>query len=168
MGALGRLHDAFWNREFVAHQLWFLIAVVTFGAMLLAGVLEFDLLARVVIVVGWFVLTPVFMFFGDEIAEAIFEADGADEESPESDDPLEVLRDRYARGEISEAEFERRVERLLETEDGPKTVREGGSPTLERASGGEGRNRSDGEDRLQSDDEERARSDNEEHEPTRE
>lgn len=32
------------------------------------------------------------------------------------DDALATLRDRYARGEISEAEFEERVERLLETE----------------------------------------------------
>jgi hypothetical protein len=32
------------------------------------------------------------------------------------DDALETLRDRYARGEIDEAEFEARVERLLETE----------------------------------------------------
>jgi len=34
----------------------------------------------------------------------------------EHDDALATLRDRYARGEISEAEFEERVERLLETE----------------------------------------------------
>lgn len=31
-------------------------------------------------------------------------------------DPLSILRERYARGEIDEAEFERRVERLLETD----------------------------------------------------
>ncbi|WP_233553992.1 SHOCT domain-containing protein [Halococcus sp. IIIV-5B] len=33
------------------------------------------------------------------------------------DDALAALRGRYARGEIGEAEFERRLERLLETED---------------------------------------------------
>lgn len=32
------------------------------------------------------------------------------------DDPLAVLRARYARGEITEEEFERRLERLLATE----------------------------------------------------
>jgi uncharacterized membrane protein len=40
-----------------------------------------------------------------------------EEETTASDDPLEALRDRYARGELTEAEFERKVERLLETED---------------------------------------------------
>lgn len=37
-----------------------------------------------------------------------------DEES--APDPLDELRGRYARGELSEEEFERRVEALLETE----------------------------------------------------
>lgn len=36
--------------------------------------------------------------------------------SDEADDALAELRDRYARGEIDDAEFETRVERLLETE----------------------------------------------------
>jgi len=31
-------------------------------------------------------------------------------------DPMELLRDRYARGELSEAQFEAKLERLLETE----------------------------------------------------
>jgi 3-hydroxyacyl-CoA dehydrogenase len=34
----------------------------------------------------------------------------------ETEDALETLRDRYARGELTDEEFERRVERLLETE----------------------------------------------------
>ena len=33
------------------------------------------------------------------------------------DDAIATLRDRYARGELTDAEFERQVERLLETED---------------------------------------------------
>ncbi len=37
-------------------------------------------------------------------------------ESTETDDALAALRERYARGELNEAEFEARVERLLETE----------------------------------------------------
>jgi hypothetical protein len=38
-------------------------------------------------------------------------------DAPESKrDALDALRDRYARGELSETEFERKVERLLETE----------------------------------------------------
>lgn len=35
----------------------------------------------------------------------------------EDDDALTTLRDRYARGKLTDAEFERQVERLLETED---------------------------------------------------
>jgi len=31
-------------------------------------------------------------------------------------DPLDVLRDRYARGELSDEEFERKTERLMDTE----------------------------------------------------
>ncbi|MCU4750817.1 SHOCT domain-containing protein [Halobacteria archaeon AArc-curdl1] len=37
--------------------------------------------------------------------------------APEEDeDPLEALRERYARGELSDTEFERKLDRLLETE----------------------------------------------------
>jgi len=36
--------------------------------------------------------------------------------SAETEDALEELRHRYARGELSDEEFDRRVERLLETE----------------------------------------------------
>jgi uncharacterized membrane protein len=39
-----------------------------------------------------------------------------DEPKGEADEALDELRRRYARGELTEAEFERRVERLLETE----------------------------------------------------
>lgn len=35
----------------------------------------------------------------------------------EQDDALATLRDRYARGDLADAEFERQVERLIETED---------------------------------------------------
>ncbi|MFC7138617.1 SHOCT domain-containing protein [Halosimplex aquaticum] len=38
------------------------------------------------------------------------------ERSDDTDEALEALRDRYARGEIDDEEFETRVERLLETE----------------------------------------------------
>ena len=35
---------------------------------------------------------------------------------PNNRDALETLRDRYARGELTDAQFERKLERLLETE----------------------------------------------------
>lgn len=39
-----------------------------------------------------------------------------DSQQSETENALETLRERYARGEITEREFEQRVERLLETE----------------------------------------------------
>ena len=41
---------------------------------------------------------------------------GQESTSRTENDPLEALRERYASGEIDRAEFDRRVERLLETE----------------------------------------------------
>jgi len=40
----------------------------------------------------------------------------------DEDDALATLRQRYAQGEISDAEFEHQVERLLETETGSSTA----------------------------------------------
>jgi uncharacterized membrane protein len=58
------------------------------------------------------------------VAEHVLDDDAPAEESAASEtDPLERLRERYATGELTEAEFERRVERLLETED-RETARE--------------------------------------------
>lgn len=51
-------------------------------------------------------------WWGDEA-----DRDERDETRPtERDDPLETLRNRYARGELTDEEFERRLDRLLETE----------------------------------------------------
>ncbi|WP_459192812.1 SHOCT domain-containing protein [Halosimplex sp. J119] len=41
---------------------------------------------------------------------------GSSRRSGDADEALEALRERYARGEIDDEEFETRVERLLETE----------------------------------------------------
>jgi Predicted membrane protein (DUF2078). len=38
-------------------------------------------------------------------------------ETTDDEDPLTTLRQRYANGKIDEAEFERRLELMLETED---------------------------------------------------
>jgi len=45
------------------------------------------------------------------------------EPTSEDDDALATLRERYARGELTDAEFERQVEQLLEAED-VRTARE--------------------------------------------
>ena len=70
---------------------------------------------------GMLVITPVVAFlFGDEddVAEWWGEADRSSADADDSGrlDPLDELRSRYARGDISDDEFERHVERLLETE----------------------------------------------------
>jgi len=44
------------------------------------------------------------------------ESAASEAQSTTEDSPLATLRERYARGEIGEAEFERRVEGLIETE----------------------------------------------------
>lgn len=70
--------------------------------------------------VGFAVVLPLVAILSDTFApdvDAADERDG-DEQSERDDtqDALDTLRNRYARGEIDEAEFERRVERLLENE----------------------------------------------------
>lgn len=75
---------------------------------------------------GYIVVVPVVsLLFGDEddieewwdeqaddlsIDDDVSDADG------EQRDALETLRDRYARGELTDEQFERKVERLLDTE----------------------------------------------------
>ncbi len=46
------------------------------------------------------------------------DGNSADGTTGQVDDALAALRRRYAEGEIDDLEFERRLERLLETEDG--------------------------------------------------
>lgn len=59
---------------------------------------------------------------GDGDREAVRderESTPADESRADAgDDPVAVLRERYARGRIDEEEFERRLDRLLATEPG--------------------------------------------------
>lgn len=107
-------------REFVAEELWLLIGIVTFAVssgVLIAG---FGTLGVMIAVVGWFLLAPVFLFWGEEIADLAFEDVPAEPSAPSSDrapDALEELKRRYAAGEIDDDEFERRLERLVGVED---------------------------------------------------
>lgn len=100
------------GREFVTEQLWFLIAVVTLPLLMLAAMLSIPFGPEFVVIVGWFLLTPVLLFWGEEIAEMIYGP-----EEPESDpDPMEELKRRYAAGEINEEEFEERLEALMDAD----------------------------------------------------
>lgn len=98
-------------------------AVLTLGVGLLALFLGYDWF-WMAFVFGWVVLTPLAgMLSSDENAvvehadgEAAARTTGAGEDGDSTKDALETLRDRYARGELTEEQFERKVERLLETE----------------------------------------------------
>lgn len=86
-----------------------LIAVATLPVGILLFVMGAWEWAIATFVVGWFLLVPVLAILGDALASETGE-------SAPDEDPLEVLRERYAKGEISESEFERQVEKLLATE----------------------------------------------------
>ena len=107
-------------REFVAEELWLATAIVTFG---LAATIPIafpgsTVLVPLIPVVGWFLLTPLFYFWGEDIAALLY-----GEETPETPpDPLEALKGRYARGEIDEEAFERRLEKLVALDDLPQEV----------------------------------------------
>jgi hypothetical protein len=59
---------------------------------------------------------------------------GHDAESESKQDALDALRERYARGDLTEAEFERKVETLLETET-PESARKHVERTRSRDEG---------------------------------
>jgi uncharacterized membrane protein len=92
------------------------VAVVTLPLGILTALFVGTEEAAVVFVVGWLLLVPLIAIVGDELAGA------GEEDGEEPAGPLEELKGRYARGEIDEAEFERRVDRLLETEEGDATA----------------------------------------------
>lgn len=76
------------------------------------------------LLIGYIVIVPLTaLLFGDreDVEEwwddedvTVPEEDGV--ETAEDADALQTLRNRYARGELTDEEFERKVERLLETE----------------------------------------------------
>jgi uncharacterized membrane protein len=97
-----------------------LTALFVLGAGLLALFLGIDWF-WMIFALGFAVLVPLVKVVsdgfgtdddGDETGRA-----ESDRTTPESkQNALDALRDRYARGELSEAEFEQKVETLLETE----------------------------------------------------
>lgn len=78
------------------------------------------------LLVGYVVVVPVVAMVFDDKEDDHTDEDRGDAASADSRqhhdhegsarDALETLRDRYARGELSEKQFERKLERLLDTE----------------------------------------------------
>ncbi|GAA0677099.1 SHOCT domain-containing protein [Natronoarchaeum mannanilyticum] len=120
------------SHEFVAEKLWLVVAVVTLpltSLVAVSGAVLPEVLAGLLVtsipIVGWFLLTPLLLLFGEEIADWLVGADadaGDGEPAERPEDPVETLKRRYAAGEIGEAEFERRLDRVLSQEDGEATT----------------------------------------------
>ncbi len=120
-----------------------LFAVLTLPVGILAALFVGIQAAVAVFVVGWLLLVPVSaILFGAPDEEPVIasgDEERAAEESTrtdESEDPIEALRDRYARGEIDEVELERRLEALVEMEDLDADDRAGIDRTLDRIDDG--------------------------------
>jgi uncharacterized membrane protein len=106
-------------REFVAEDMWLLIGVVTFATAGLAAISGLGTLSSAIGVVGWFLLAPIFLFWGEEVAAVAFGESGPERATPadRERDAVEELKRRYADGEIDDAEFERRLDRILAVDD---------------------------------------------------
>jgi uncharacterized membrane protein len=145
------------SRRFVA-LLPVLIAVATLPTVLLvlfnAGVVT----AIEVAIAGWLLATPVTAILvwvvldlspvdlpgslGERTVDlpSMLDGSGSDGDRSAGDDPVETLRERFARGEIDQTEFERRLDALLAAEDGTgERVGDGlsGSPVGRAESRGE-------------------------------
>ncbi|KAA9405304.1 MULTISPECIES: SHOCT domain-containing protein [unclassified Haloarcula] len=100
------------------------IAILSLGIAMLAGVAGFGgPIASMSIILGWFILAPLVALLGSKLP--MIESPAAEPDSDETEmttaseptvDPVDQLRERYARGELTDSEFERRLDRLLETE----------------------------------------------------
>jgi len=97
------------------------LAVLGVGFVAMAAGVDYFWMAWVL---GYAVVVPaVSMLLGDDTDE--------NGETDADDDPVETLRKRYARGELTDREFERRLKRVLETEgdEGSGRADEGVEPT---------------------------------------
>jgi uncharacterized membrane protein len=111
---------------FEKKRLMGLVAVLSFGLTSLFTVLELGVLVPATFVVGFLILLPLVALLGEDFplvepadatAESAATATATAGSESREDDPVATLRRRYATGEIDETEFERRLDRLLETEE---------------------------------------------------
>lgn len=101
----------------LAEKLEDVTAILVLGAGLLALILGYDKWWAI-LALGWLVLVPLVDEVGDLVVEWRSERRSNASRTSEDAEPsaLTTLQERYARGEIDDLEFERRLERLLETE----------------------------------------------------
>jgi uncharacterized membrane protein len=102
-------------RSRIPEKLPGIVVFLTVGLGIGGGYLGFD--TGLIWVLGFAVLLPLAGILapdGDEATKR--NGAGAAAETAVPTDPLDRLRDRYARGELSEEAFERKLEALLETE----------------------------------------------------
>lgn len=95
-------------------QLMGLVSVLTFGLTALVAVLGGGTLVPTIFIFGFFILVPLIAILGEDFP--FVQSQGDEPATALQQDPVETLRDRFARGEIDQAEFERRLEYLVETE----------------------------------------------------
>lgn len=103
------------------------VAILSFGLTALIGSVApiapvapvAAALSGAIFVLGFFILIPLIWVLGEDFPLVESEsADGRGTRAVEREsNPVAELRRRYATGELTEAEFERRLERLLETEE---------------------------------------------------
>jgi len=91
------------------------IAILSFGFTSMAAILGGGTLVPALFVFGVFILMPLVALLGEDLP-LVAESTDDDPETVDGD-PVELLRERYARGDLSKEEFEARLDRLLETED---------------------------------------------------
>lgn len=96
------------------------VAVATLPVAALAAIFLGGDAAGVVAIVGWLLLVPLLSVLSDHVdlsSDAAAESATETAETDAADNALQRLRKRYAAGELDDVEFERKLERLLETED---------------------------------------------------
>ncbi|WP_248908368.1 SHOCT domain-containing protein [Halocatena marina] len=94
-------------------SLGMIVAVVTLPLGILAVLFVGAKVGASVFIVGWLLLVPLLFIIDEELLPTV----AAHDTQTDRTDSLSVLKERYARGELDDEAFERRVETLLETED---------------------------------------------------
>lgn len=115
-------------REFVSEEWWLFVLLAVGVVLALVGMLGLGVYSGAVAIVVFVALMFVFLFWNDRIDQLFFgsrreestdsgvENDGTGSDEQESEELVELKR-RYAEGELSESEFERELDELLESED---------------------------------------------------